>query len=63
MQAACQMNPIQHRNHIADGDYPWPSCPWCEQFIIAPAVREIRNEYRYPDGVTFIDELDDSDAD
>lgn len=36
----------QHRNHVLDGDYPWPECPYCEQFVIAPAIREMRNEYR-----------------
>ena len=57
------MNYQQHRNHVLDGDYPHPSCPWCAEFIIAPAIREMRNDYRRPDGVTFTDDLHDSDAD
>jgi len=57
------MNYQQHRNHVTDGDYPWPSCPWCAQFVISPAIREMRNEYRYPNGVVLADELDERHAD
>jgi hypothetical protein len=38
------MNYQQHRNHVQDGDYPWPNCQFCERFVIDPALRRMRGE-------------------
>jgi hypothetical protein len=50
----------QHRNHVIDGEYPWPECQFCELWIIRPAIREMRNDYR-GDGRCFLSLLDTED--
>jgi hypothetical protein len=45
----------QHKNHTADGMGPWPCCQFCEQWIIQPAIREFRGEYRSLKGRVFVD--------
>lgn len=56
------MNYAQHRNHIADGTYPWPGCQLCYQFIIAPAMRAYRGDYGELKSKAFVD-LDGIDLD
>lgn len=29
------MNYQRHRDHVADGTYPWPACPYCQAAIKA----------------------------
>jgi hypothetical protein len=56
------VNYQQHRNHLNDGTYPWPGCYWCQQFIVQPAIREMRNHYPRLTGRVFTD-LDGIDLD
>jgi hypothetical protein len=56
------MTYLQHRNHVADGTDPWPGCQFCEAFIIQPAIREYRGEYRSLKGRVFVD-LDGAELD
>lgn len=56
------MNYLQHRNHIADGTYPWPGCQFCQHFIIEPAMRRRRGDYSELTGISFVD-LDGIDLD
>jgi hypothetical protein len=53
----------QHRNHVLDGDAPWPECPYCEAFILAPCRREVANEWRDTGTRVLLDELREHDAD
>jgi hypothetical protein len=49
------MTYLQHRNHVPDGMDPWPSCQFCQQFIVQPAIREYRGGYRSLKGRVFVD--------
>jgi hypothetical protein len=55
-----------HLYHVNSGWFPLPAevCRYCDQFIIQPAIREMRNDYRTNGRcATSIDDLDESDAD
>jgi hypothetical protein len=64
LQGACQMSPYQdHLYDVLNGTYPDPGCAYCREWITRAAAKEQANEYPHPHGVTFIDDLRDSDAD
>jgi hypothetical protein len=48
---------------IEAGFGPTENCEWCLRWLLQPLSNELANRYRQPGGVTFLDELRESDAD